>query len=299
VRNRNGSLHDVVNELFASGEVTDAKLEAALPLMPQEARIEAILRKYLAGTVSRAYDGDTPANIVDAKMARSLIGRLRPWLVSDQDLAKLRSDSATLAERTRQLLDVEMELQDVQAKGDVTGETSPMTKQDDQEKPSEGMIAEAIRGSKNSPCRSKRGVVIYGEGKPVFARWNWKPGGCDGSAACKATCNQTAVHAEQQALVHAGRWSNGAEMLHVKTVDGALVPSGGPSCVQCSKLVVAAGIAGVWLFHADGWRRYVADEFHRLSILAAEAALATSCKEREQVQKEHDELLARMDRQTS
>jgi hypothetical protein len=66
--------------------------------------------------------------------------------------------------------------------------------------------------------------------------------------------------------LRAGLHAQGCDMLHVKTVDGELVPSGGPSCVQCSKLALAAGIAGVWLFHEDGWRRYGAVEFHELSL---------------------------------
>jgi hypothetical protein len=74
------------------------------------------------------------------------------------------------------------------------------------------------------------------------------------------------VHAEQAALLRVGRRARDSEMLHVKTVDAALVPSGPPSCVECSKLILAAGIAGMWLFHADGWRRYDASDFHGVSL---------------------------------
>jgi hypothetical protein len=65
-----------------------------------------------------------------------------------------------------------------------------------------------------------------------------------------------------------------------------LVPSGGPSCAQCSKLALAAGIVGVWLYHENGWRRYGAGEFHRLSLLALVDA-------REQQDEEHDQTPSR------
>jgi deoxycytidylate deaminase len=130
----------------------------------------------------------------------------------------------------------------------------------------------AIEASGWSPCRSKRGVVIFRDGNVVSHGHNFKPEGfaCDGSEVCKATCRAEAVHAEQDALMAADWGARGAELLHVKSVDGALVASGGPSCVQCSKLILACGVAGIWLYHADGWQRYDATEFHRLS-LAAEA----------------------------
>ncbi len=61
------------------------------------------------------------------------------------------------------------------------------------------------------------------------------------------------------------------DMIHAKVVDGELVPSGGPSCWQCSKAILADGrIGGVWLFHNEGWRRYGATEFHRLTLKTCE-----------------------------
>jgi hypothetical protein len=65
------------------------------------------------------------------------------------------------------------------------------------------------------------------------------------------------------------RWNAAIGGLHVKTVNGELVPSGGPSCVQCSKLALVCGIAGFWLYHEEGWRRYPMQEFHQLSIEAS------------------------------
>ena len=134
-------------------------------------------------------------------------------------------------------------------------------------------VTRAVEMSMCSPCRSKRGVAIFRGETPIASGYNFKPRGfdCDGTEACKSSCRDEAVHAEQFALLRAGRLAEGADMLHVKTVDGALVPSGGPSCVQCSKLALAAGIAGVWLFHEDGWRRYPIVEFHRRSLAARDA----------------------------
>lgn len=135
------------------------------------------------------------------------------------------------------------------------------------------IVETAVEQAKYSTCRSQRGAVVFRQTAidkvSIIARArNRKPDGfeCDGTATCKATCRVEAVHAEQAALLRAGLMAQGSDLLHVKVVDGALVPSGPPSCVQCSKLALSAGIAYVWLFHADGWRRYTSDDFHRLSL---------------------------------
>jgi deoxycytidylate deaminase len=137
--------------------------------------------------------------------------------------------------------------------------------------PPEDIIRLAMLESSWSPCRSKRGVVIFSDGRVIAQGHNHKPRGfeCDGSATCKATCGVEALHAEQVALLAAGSQAHASEMVHVKTVNGRLVPSSGPSCVQCSKLMRAAGIAWMWLYHEDGWRGYAMDEFHRLSVAAS------------------------------
>lgn len=132
-----------------------------------------------------------------------------------------------------------------------------------------------------SPCRSKRGVVVFDPqtGNVVSHGHNVKPAGCDGSSQCKSTCRAEAVHAEQAALLASCSNARGCDLLHVKAVDGRLVVSGGPSCVQCSKLALYAGIAGVWLNHEEGWKRYDIQEFHHLSVAAdvpARAADAAS-----------------------
>ena len=126
----------------------------------------------------------------------------------------------------------------------------------------------AIAAANQSPCRSKRGAVVFAD-RIISVGFNSPPPrfSCDGSEQCKATCRKTAVHAEQRAILNAPRSElRGCSILHVKTVDGLLVPSGPPSCLECSKLILEAGIEYVWLFHEDGWRRYGAEEFHRLTL---------------------------------
>ncbi len=138
--------------------------------------------------------------------------------------------------------------------------------------PPPAAVAKALDASLHSPCLSKRGVSVWDPAtlKVVATGYNWKlPGdACTGDARCKGTCSKSAVHAEQSALLMLGRNAGNMDMLHVKTVDGALVASGPPSCVECSKLIAAACIAGMWLYHQGGWRRYTAAEFHRLSLEA-------------------------------
>ena len=138
-------------------------------------------------------------------------------------------------------------------------------------------VALALEAASSSTCRSQRGAVAFTgndlEGRELVAvGFNQKPGGpCDGSETCKATCRREAVHAEQ-ALLTSGvdlAFAGAVEVIHVKRAGGRLAVSGGPVCVECSKLLMFAGIVAVWLYHADGWRRYPIEEFHRLSIEAA------------------------------
>jgi len=133
--------------------------------------------------------------------------------------------------------------------------------------PHAGVIQQAISASLKSPCRSKRGVAIWKRGArlAVSTGWNALPiGVCDGSATCKNTCGRVAIHAEQRAILSTSALYADYAMLHVKTIDGSLVPSGEPSCIECAKLIVASGIGGMYLYHADGWRLYdVADFYYR------------------------------------
>lgn len=142
------------------------------------------------------------------------------------------------------------------------------------------MLAEVHQAAKtaaawaheNSGClRSRRGAVVWQPGSPICWTGANQPalGVCDGTDECKATCGRTCVHAEQAALLKNPQGNAGSEMLHVKVdAKGDMVPSGGPSCDQCSKLILHAGVAGMWLLHKDGWRRYTAQEFHELTLEA-------------------------------
>lgn len=130
------------------------------------------------------------------------------------------------------------------------------------------VVHAAIEAAQRSYCRSQRGAATFFDGRLLSVGFNQKPPGflCDSSDACKASCRFEAVHAEQVALIGCLQ-PKGADMLHVKVVSGHLVPSGEPSCVECSKLILGAGLLGVWLFHEGvGWRRYGADDFHLRSL---------------------------------
>jgi hypothetical protein len=136
----------------------------------------------------------------------------------------------------------------------------------------------ALAASTDSPCRSKRGAVAFNgreneRRELVAVGFNTKPdGSCDGSALCKSSCRREAVHAEQALIVSTANLE-GADVIHVKSIAGALVVSGGPSCLECAKLLRLAGVAAVWLYHLEGWRRYPILEFHALSLASARAGL--------------------------
>jgi hypothetical protein len=110
-------------------------------------------------------------------------------------------------------------------------------------------VAMALEAASESPCRSQRGAVAFTgselEGYELVAvGFNVKPDGtCDGSEECKATCRREAVHAEQALLASGVDLAAGGpvEVLHVKRAGGRLAASGGPDCVECSKLSIAAG----------------------------------------------------------
>jgi len=135
-------------------------------------------------------------------------------------------------------------------------------------------VAIALAAAGESTCRSQRGAVAFSgrenETRELVAvGFNQQPTGpCDGSERCKATCRREAVHAEQ-ALILSGidlAAGGSVEVIHVKAIAGELAPSGGPDCIECAKLLRFAGVVAVWLYHVDGWRRYLIAEFHELSI---------------------------------
>ena len=57
-------------------------------------------------------------------------------------------------------------------------------------------------------------------------------------------------------------------LVHVKVVDGKLATSPkGPSCDQCSKLIVEAGIHTVWLYTTEGaWSSWDGSGFHQRTL---------------------------------
>lgn len=153
--------------------------------------------------------------------------------------------------------------------------------------PPQYVIIAAHDEAMKSPCaKSKRGVILFDRMQHDFSAeldasknryrsswdfvivgrgFNGQPGNfvCTGDLMkCTGACAKLCLHAEQrainQALVHSGDRVNGCsmsdlELVHVKVENGFVVPGGGPSCWQCSRLVVEVGIRGVWLFEAQRW----------------------------------------------
>jgi deoxycytidylate deaminase len=172
----------------------------------------------------------------------------------------------------------------------------------------------------SSPCaKTRRGAVVFRASADASALVagdilgvgrNHPPSRltCDGSAECRKDCGRRCVHAEVQAIRRA--WhemvaGTVAELVHVKIdSDGKLEAGGGPSCWQCSREILDAGISAVWLYeavvskclacdrfedsseksgdrlkrcpecHADltpcgEWKRYTAEEFHRVTCANA------------------------------
>lgn len=140
-------------------------------------------------------------------------------------------------------------------------------------KPSEAIITAAILAARQSPCaKSKRGVVLwdpnFSEG--LYTGYN-QPAidTCQNNEQCRSRCSKICVHAEQMALLRATVPIDGWHMLHIKVDNcGQAVASGGPSCLECSKLVYTSGITTFWLLHEDGWKAYPVEEFHRKTLMA-------------------------------
>lgn len=59
---------------------TDKELAAALPALSVEARIEAIIAKYVGGAMSRHYDGQTDGVTAERRIAAELMRKIKPWL---------------------------------------------------------------------------------------------------------------------------------------------------------------------------------------------------------------------------
>lgn len=113
-------------------------------------------------------------------------------------------------------------------------------------------VDEAVHVAMNSPCRSKRGVVISSkDGRLIASGFNHQPFPfqCDSSERCKRNCGKTAIHAEQSAILAAHESLTNSWMLHVKAKQGKPCASMAPSCLECSKLILVSGIAWMHLLH--------------------------------------------------
>lgn len=132
-------------------------------------------------------------------------------------------------------------------------------------------IAEALEVARHSTCaKSHRGVVIWKGDRILGTGFNSPPEPFSCGGTCQAVCGRVAVHAEQRALLMVAREDLiGAEMLHVKAdlKTGELLTSKEPCCSDCSKLILEAGLAGMWLWEDPGYpHRYTAKEFHRATL---------------------------------
>lgn len=139
------------------------------------------------------------------------------------------------------------------------------------------LIDLAVSEGQKSPCqKSQRGAVIFEAttGLLMVAGHNRLPMGvCTGSDACRATCGKRCVHAEQEVLLQLyGRRYRSPALLHIKVVEGVGVPGGPPSCLECSKLILASAVVEVWLWEErpapmpPEWIRYTPEEFHRVTL---------------------------------
>lgn len=133
-----------------------------------------------------------------------------------------------------------------------------------------GVVRRLVDAAARSRCKkSQRGAILVTRDRlDVFTGANWPAAGeCNDSDLCRMDCSKICVHAEQVALLSAGRADvRGADVYHLKVVDGEPVHSGTPSCVECSKLMLQAGVANVWLYTVNGWVSWTAEEFHRATL---------------------------------
>lgn len=156
----------------------------------------------------------------------------------------------------------------------------------------------AIHAANRSPCeKSKRGAAVYRDlpGRPtpfvMGTGYNGAPTDligtvaftCDGSERCRELCGKRCVHAEARAIREALQdpeygASGMADLVHIKVIDGKPVAGGPPSCWQCSREILDAGIRGVWLYEVREsendhhitvdleWVYYTAADFHAATL---------------------------------
>jgi hypothetical protein len=139
--------------------------------------------------------------------------------------------------------------------------------------PPDFAIRAAVEAGARSPCdKIKRGAVVfsgtgYRDGFILGVGHNAQPSpfACTGDARCRSACGKLCEHAEQvavrEALIdpRADGTLRGLHLVHAKVVDGDLVAGGGPSCWQCSRLVLAVGLDGVWLYQRT-WEECLSED---------------------------------------
>lgn len=155
------------------------------------------------------------------------------------------------------------------------------------------MLSIAVDVAKGSPCaKSRRGVVIFDSlGHVVGRGFNSPPCGwtCARTEECRANCRNICVHAEQAAILDAGRIVLGMQMLHIEIDDAGhpLTADKGPTCLECAKLILAAGIKTMWLYQQNegtrGLTPYPGFDFHlqtlaNLGLLTVTALRSTKRK---------------------
>jgi hypothetical protein len=109
-----------------------------------------------------------------------------------------------------------------------------------------------------SPCKkSRRGVVICSYASlSAYPTWyaigtNGPPDGrCRETQLCRDNCRRVCTHAEIAALRKLPTDKRQGDVLyHVKVDDhGAMVPTGGPSCVECATALQSSPVVEVWLY---------------------------------------------------
>jgi len=133
----------------------------------------------------------------------------------------------------------------------------------------------AIATAVHSPCaKSKRGAVIWNRDLGVVAQgYNHPPHPykCGVDEQCREACSKINIHAEQAALqdfyiFNCGKDLSKFDMLHVEVEGSKPIPSGPPSCWQCSRHILESGLSGMWLLTALGLQRYTAREFHETTL---------------------------------
>lgn len=166
--------------------------------------------------------------------------------------------------------------------------------------PDPAYIDAAVGAANGSPCaKSKRGVAIFkspalrgaypGQAPVIFTTaHNGPPAGlpCLRTDVCRVGCGRYCVHAETRALLRLNPTgiADACEMLHVKTIGGALTGGAPPSCLPCAALVREVNLVAFWLYvdpevlvpvlptgtpeppRPGVWHRYTAAEFFETTL---------------------------------